>query len=415
VRLQVAVLADYARCGPGDVRALDAAVESLGEETDPTRIERVATAALFLDRATACRGALWRVVEDGRRGGAVASAITALQVLCLDDVMTGQWEEALRLAREGVALSAEHGYALLGWPFRLAQGVVAAARGLDVELRATVDEMDAWAAPRRARSWVHFARQCAGLAALARGDADAAYRELEVVAAPGTLPFGVPGALWAALDVVEAAAHSGRAEEARAHVEALYDAGIPALSPHLAMLSGAARALVVPEPEATAAFEAAVTVPGAARWPFDLARVQLLQGEHLRRVRRGTPARAPLVAALATFRRLRADPWAARTAAALRATGEPVVPSPESSPAAELTPQEREVALLAASGLTNKQIGERLYLSHRTVGSHLHRIFPKLGITTRAALRDALAPVPADGGQDRTGGAGDSRGPAAGT
>jgi len=55
-----------------------------------------------------------------------------------------------------------------------------------------------------------------------------------------------------------------------------------------------------------------------------------------------------------------------------------------------LTPQELEIARMAASGLTNKQIGARLYLSHRTVGAHLYQMFPKLGITTRAALRDAL-------------------------
>ncbi len=56
-----------------------------------------------------------------------------------------------------------------------------------------------------------------------------------------------------------------------------------------------------------------------------------------------------------------------------------------------LTRQEREVAELAATGLTNRQIAARLVLSHRTVGSHLYRIFPKLGISSRAALRDALA------------------------
>jgi DNA-binding CsgD family transcriptional regulator len=56
-----------------------------------------------------------------------------------------------------------------------------------------------------------------------------------------------------------------------------------------------------------------------------------------------------------------------------------------------LTPQEREIAQLAAAGLTNKQIGQRLFLSPRTVGGHLHRLFPKLDVTTRAALRDALS------------------------
>ena len=54
------------------------------------------------------------------------------------------------------------------------------------------------------------------------------------------------------------------------------------------------------------------------------------------------------------------------------------------------TPQERQIAGLAATGLTNKQIAERLFLSHRTVGAHLHRAFPKLGITSRAAIRGAL-------------------------
>ena len=59
-----------------------------------------------------------------------------------------------------------------------------------------------------------------------------------------------------------------------------------------------------------------------------------------------------------------------------------------------LTPQELEVATLAASGLTNKQIAERLYVSHHTVAAHLYRTYPKLGITSRAALRDALQAHP---------------------
>lgn len=60
-----------------------------------------------------------------------------------------------------------------------------------------------------------------------------------------------------------------------------------------------------------------------------------------------------------------------------------------------LTAQELEIAHLAASGMTNRQIGERLYLSHRTVGAHLYRVFPKLGVSSRAGLRDALSGHPA--------------------
>jgi DNA-binding NarL/FixJ family response regulator len=62
-----------------------------------------------------------------------------------------------------------------------------------------------------------------------------------------------------------------------------------------------------------------------------------------------------------------------------------------------LSAQQREIALLAATGLTNKQIGERLYLSPRTVATHLYQLFPKLGVTSRAALRDALAAETATG------------------
>ena len=86
-------------------------------------------------------------------------------------------------------------------------------------------------------------------------------------------------------------------------------------------------------------------------------------------------------------------PWAERAANELRATGihreRPGAPDQ-----AGLTGQQRQIAELAAAGLTNKQIGERLFISPRTVGYHLYQIFPKLGVTSRAALRDALASPP---------------------
>ena len=82
-------------------------------------------------------------------------------------------------------------------------------------------------------------------------------------------------------------------------------------------------------------------------------------------------------------------------AAGLRAAGQPVAHDQRPGPVT-LTPQQREIATLAAAGLTNKQIGERLYLSHRTVATRLYQIFPKLGVTSRAALRDALS-----GNEDR--------------
>ena len=76
----------------------------------------------------------------------------------------------------------------------------------------------------------------------------------------------------------------------------------------------------------------------------------------------------------------------------LRATGIATTGRPDAPPI-PLTAQERQIAELAATGLTNKQIGARLFLSHRTVGSHLHRLYPKLGIASRTALRAALETI----------------------
>ena len=138
-----------------------------------------------------------------------------------------------------------------------------------------------------------------------------------------------------------------------------------------------------------AIFRETLALPGVERWQFDYARVQLAYGERLRRNREMVESRIQLNAALAIFERLGARPWVDRTTTELRATGQ-TKPHAGDNVLDRLTPQEFEIATLAASGLTNKQIAERLFLSHRTVGGHLHRAFPKLGVSARAALRDAL-------------------------
>jgi DNA-binding CsgD family transcriptional regulator len=160
------------------------------------------------------------------------------------------------------------------------------------------------------------------------------------------------------------------------------------ISGRMALLAGAAEGLAADRDEAGACFERALQAPGAGRWPFDLARVQLLYGEHLRRSRAYAQARTHLDAALDVFQRLGAVPWIRRAAGELRVTG--VQPGRRGRSTGMLTSQEREIARLAATGMTNKQIAERLFLSDRTVSAHLYRVFPKLGITSRAALRDAL-------------------------
>jgi ATP/maltotriose-dependent transcriptional regulator MalT len=169
---------------------------------------------------------------------------------------------------------------------------------------------------------------------------------------------------------------------------------VPALDARKALLARAAAAVNAPDRQAAGLFEAALADQGARLWPFDLARVHLLYGEWLRQAQDITRARQQLRTALATFEYLGATEWADRAAAELAATGlaatGPIRRPAEARQIEPLTAQELQVAELAAAGLSNKQIGARLYLSHRTVGAHLYRIFPKLGIASRAALRDAL-------------------------
>jgi DNA-binding CsgD family transcriptional regulator len=195
------------------------------------------------------------------------------------------------------------------------------------------------------------------------------------------------------MDLVEAAVRTGGRTEAAAPVAAMRDAGIAAISPRLALLAAASQAIAAPDRSAPGLLGEALAVPGGDRFPFDLARVQLLYGERLRRARAGKESRPHLAAALETFQRLGARPWASRAAGELRATGQTQARADQRDRAL-LTPQERQIAMLAAAGLTNKEIGQRFFMSHRIVGAHLYQIFPKLGITTRAALRDALASQP---------------------
>ena len=372
---------------------LDAAIRGLVEETDPTRIVRIAIAGSFVDRSPDCREAMWRVVHDGRDGGADASALRALLMLARDDFWTGRWDEAQQLLDEAAGLCETHGYVFNKAFLHYVQALVAGGRGDSVATLSLTDEMLRWAAPRGARNLQCLAWHARALAALARADFEEAYREASKISPPGRLASHQTTVLSSALALVEAAARSGHRREAAAHAAALRQAKVGVISARLALVERAAAATAAPDAAAVSLFEQALATPAVDRWPFDVARVQLAFGERLRRIKATRQARLHLSAALQTFERLGAEPWSSRAANELRASGETRPPAGDRDRDA-LTPQEREIAELAAGGLTNKEIGQRLFLSHRTVSGHLHRLFPKLGITSRAALRDALASLP---------------------
>ncbi|MFI9610481.1 LuxR C-terminal-related transcriptional regulator [Streptomyces sp. NPDC052023] len=331
--------------------------------------------------------ALWRRIRD-RSPNFTTAYIDTLAVD--DDNLRGRWDRALATAAEGVARSQEHGNLLSLRSFTVTSAYVHGGRGDTAALAAVEDALGPWRddAPVFAANQWHTAK---ALCALGHGDYETAYALASSITAPGEFPCTAEQFQRVFLILVDAAMHSGRVAEARRHVAAGVAADIGTISEHHAFVLAAAAALSAEEDEVGAACEAAYAVPGSEKWPFELARVRLAHGTWLRRRQSRSEARDQLMAALIVYRGLKAEPWIRRTTEELRAAGytlaeEPVPPAETES----LTAQERRIAELAAKGLSNKQIAARLQLSPRTVGSHLYKIFPKLGVASRAALADAL-------------------------
>ena len=149
-----------------------------------------------------------------------------------------------------------------------------------------------------------------------------------------------------------------------------------------------ARPLLADDEQAGELYQAGLE-QGLRSWPCYRGRLLLNYGRWLRRQRRVAESRAPLRAARALFDALGFAGLAESARAELRASGE-TSRTRAADYRDQLTPQELQIAQMAADGLTNREIGSKLYLSHRTVGSHLYRLFPKLGITSRNQLREAL-------------------------
>jgi len=305
--------------------------------------------------------------------------------------LTGQWDESEQLTSELVSLCREYSLSRHLLTGRYIQGLTRAARGdahaLD-QFRAEVAESGQDARTGLIRTG---ASHIAALQASAAGDHEAGFRELVRISQPGELSRYNPHALWVLFDVIETAVATGRSDAASAHVTTMLHHGIHHISPRLRMVVAGCAALVAPAGSRDVLYRDALGVPQSPQWPFDRARIELCYGEDLRRSRDLRRAQQHLASALDVFHRLGAQPWAERAAAALRAAGaEPAGPRAPVAGDVALTARERQVAELAARGLTNREIGERLFLSPRSVGATMYRLFPKLGITSRAALDAAL-------------------------
>ena len=321
--------------------------------------------------------------------GASLDAIEGGRVVLLDLMATGQWEQAEQVGAQCLEMAAGvHGSELLRHTFMADLGVLAACRGDLETARKYAAEVTAWSQPRGMNMMLRTAQRIAVRIAFAEGDYEAAYQAVIRISPPGEFPWKYIQVGDQMLDMIEALIHTGRLEDARAHVAETVRLNLAEVSPRVEALTLAMTAMTTPDTEAEALYRSALEHPGLVEFPFERARIALAQGMSLRRMRRYNEARVVLGSAAEGFDRIGSRPWAERARAELRASGATVKQSRgETIP---LSAQERRIADIAAGGKTNKEIAVQLNLSPRTVEAHLSRAFRKLGITRRAALSQAL-------------------------
>ncbi|MFD5539092.1 LuxR C-terminal-related transcriptional regulator, partial [Streptomyces sp. NPDC127079] len=228
-----------------------------------------------------------------------------------------------------------------------------------------------------------------GLVAVLRGDMEDAWRHLRGLFTADGSPLHPHLSPRGIAELAVTAQRTGRTAEALRVLERVRAAHGDRPSTRMTLLLHHAAALVGPEREAEQHYQLALVNHSANRWPWECAHLRLSYAIWLRRARRTREARAQLTTVLETAEHLGAGTLADAAHRELRASG--AAPAPEGAgPLERLTAQQRQIAQLVAGGLSNREIGERLFLSPRTVGSHLYKVYPILGISSRHQLRDLV-------------------------
>ncbi|MGI8457128.1 MAG: ATP-binding protein [Propionibacteriaceae bacterium] len=334
-----------------------------------------------------------RFAADGLRELGQVSGLAQIQVLTAwAALFLGRWELAYTASDEAYRLAVETRQPVWAAHARLAQADHRGRTGHThqaLELVADAERLALSTGRASTLSGVEFVR---GTIELGRGRPVEAYEHLRRSFDPADRAYHPIERLWLLDHLSEAAARTDAAARVRLLVEEIHATIRDVPSPGYHQALRLARVHLADDDEIDVRVLEAHDGPGpASRW-FD-ARVDLAHGLSLRRRRRISDARHTLRRAQVAFDDLGAHGWANRTRSELAATGASVAPAPKQAWRA-LSPQELQIARLASDGLTNREIGGRLYLSHRTVGSHLYRIFPKLGVTSRSQLDQVLRREP---------------------
>ncbi|MEU7872850.1 AAA family ATPase [Dactylosporangium sp. NPDC049140] len=334
-------------------------------------------------------GFLSTPVQELRAQGRMSLLAEALAIRSWAEIYLGVFDVASS-ADEAMRLADETGQSLWAATARIAVALIdAVGRGWDTrhDLLSEAEHV-ALRTPNAASSLLAGVQLARGIAELGANRHDQAYSELHRVFVPADPAFQRVQQVWMLGFLADAAVHTGRRAEARSVLASMEQiAGVsPSTGSTIALEYS--RAVLADRASAESQFQTAMD-GAACRLPWHRARVDLAYGSWLRRQRRVVESREPLRAARAAFDAVGARTWARRADQELRATGERGW-QPTSNPRELLSPQETQIAELAAQGLSNREIGQRLFLSHRTVGSHLYRMFPKLGVTSRNQLAAAL-------------------------
>jgi len=398
----------------GDANAEDPRVFAVHAYADPlghtagvlTRLERAAAeerldsdAARFFGPAALVVGAfdlgndfLAAAIDGLRTEGRLGHLPRLLTLYSGMAARIGDWDVALTAADEARRLAEEFGEPQWAAAADTAISLVAAMRGDEQKAELMAARAEKVAEPVGANITMAFAQFGKVLAALAAGRHGEAYASADRLFEPGDSAYHPVISSWLIGDLADAARHIDRLDAARARVAQVEASVGDRPGTWIALQLRHARALLADSAAAGDRFDEAAS-SDLTRWPFQRARLQLAHGQWLRRHRRVAESRGVLRAARDSFDALGCAPWGQQARRELRASGER---SRRRVPEArdQLTAQELQIAQLAAEGLSNREIGERLFLSHRTVGTHLYRVFPKLGITSRGELNAALAPAP---------------------
>jgi DNA-binding CsgD family transcriptional regulator len=357
---------------------------TLAGTIDAPRTAILAGQAAFLlgdDRAAAVQ--FDRAADGFRSSGDMGELSVALQDAAGAAAWTGDLAAAWALIERSVA-------GTLGVsPFASAVlAHVAALRGDAAECRRLVDQSMSAAAHEHFRSASATAVWALGRLELGLGSPDRALDAMIGLTDDRSGHAHPLTALFAAPDIVEAALRSGKPDIAkRALVEfETWAAGgghwVSAVAPRL-------RAMLSEQEPAGRTYESAIRAASEAGLPFEEARARLLFGEHLRRRRQRTHAREELRRAITVFDGIGAAPWALRARSELAASGE-TARSRGGGSQKTLTERERQIASLVSRGASNHDVASRLFLSRKTVEYHLHQVYRKLDIGSRAALAAAL-------------------------